>query len=291
MGHVMDPVAVALWCAIPLGVALLLDGAELVTARAQLREGGLYGYRVLATGNPILLSGPVARPLGALFRYPMVLALPVTQLMAGAVLVAAGIAGTPVAAGAAGIVGIPVLAGAAGVAALIALASRMLLYLRNQLGLDGSDQMMLVAATGVAVALLVPDEMAKTVVLVYVALQLLLSYAVAGLAKATSTTWRSGRAVPAILNTIGYGFPAVGAYLAARPKLGGLLSWATILFECSAPLLILFGTSGAIVIIVAGLMFHISIAVMMGLNIFPWSFGATYPALLLLASFIDRLWV
>jgi hypothetical protein len=34
----------------------------------------------------------------------------------------------------------------------------------------------------------------------------------------------------------------------------------------------------------------VSIALLMGLNVFPWSFAATYPALLLLAQTTDRLW-
>jgi hypothetical protein len=274
----MDPVTVALWCAIPLGGALLIDGLELAAARAQLREGGLYGYAVLATGRPVLLQGPLARPLGAVFRYPAVLTLPASQIAAGLVLLIAGAAHSPE------------LASVAGLAALVALASRMLLYLRNQLGLDGSDQMILVASTGVAVALLVHDRLAQTLALDYIALQLLLSYAVAGIAKAVSPKWRSGRAVPAILSTIGYGFPVVGSYLSARPLLGRVLCWATIIFECSAPLLILFGTPGALVVIAAGLGFHLSIALLMGLNIFPWSFAAAYPALLLLAQTTDRLW-
>jgi hypothetical protein len=274
----MDPTTVALWCAIPLGVALLLDGLELATARAQLREGGLYGYTVLATGRPVLLHGPLARPLGALFRYPAVLALPATQISAGLLLVVAGTTQARQ------------LTTAAGIAALVALGSRMLLYLRNQLGLDGSDQMILVGATGVAVALLLSDRLAQTIVLDYAALQLLLSYAVAGTAKAISPTWRSGRAVPAILCTIGYGFPTVGAYLTGRPRLGRLLCWSVIVFECAAPVLILFGTPGAIAIIVAGLGFHLGIALLMGLNVFPWSFAATYPALLLFAQTTDRLW-
>jgi hypothetical protein len=38
------------------------------------------------------------------------------------------------------------------------------------------------------------------------------------------------------------------------------------------------------------LLFHISAAVLMRLNLFPWIFGAAYPALLLLAHSINTLW-
>jgi hypothetical protein len=42
--------------------------------------------------------------------------------------------------------------------------------------------------------------------------------------------------------------------------------------------------------IVADLMFHASIAVLMGLNVFVWSFAAAYPALILLGHDSGSLW-
>jgi hypothetical protein len=256
----------------------MIDSLELIASRLQLAEGGLYGYAVLTTGRPVLLWGPLARPLGAIFRYPAVLVLPGAQLLFGGMLLVAAIAHDP---------GLVV---AAGVSAAAILALRMLLYLRNQLGLDGSDQMILVASSGVAAALLVPDHTAQRIALDYIALQLLLSYAVAGWAKAISPVWRSGRAIPGIMSTIGYGAPPVGKLLVGHPRVGRALCWVVILFECSAPVLILAGTPGALLIIAAGIGFHVSIAFLMGLNIFPWSFGAAYPALILLAQQIDTLW-
>jgi hypothetical protein len=268
----------ALWCAIPLAIAVAIDSLELIADRAQLRQGGLYSYAVLVTGHPALLRGPLAPLFGSAFRYPAVLALPIVQLAAAGVLVVAAVSRAPE------------LIAPAGLAALTILVARMALYLRNQLGLDGSDQMILVACTGIAAALLVPDPQAKALSLYYVAAQLLLSYAVAGIAKAISPTWRSGRAVPEITSTIGYGDPRLGAFLKERPSAGRLLCWSVIVFECSAGLLILAGTPGAIAVIAGGLAFHASIAALMGLNIFLWSFAAAYPALLFLAHDVDRLW-
>jgi hypothetical protein len=274
----MTPQSIALWCSLPLGVGVCVDSLELLADRVQVQEGGLYGYTVLATGRPFTLWGPFAPMFGAVFRYPAVLGLAFLQLCCATLLLLAGIARTPS------------LMVAAGVAAALILLARMLLYMRNQLGLDGSDQMMLVVCTGVAVALLVPDHGAQVVALDYMAAQLLLSYAVAGIAKAISPSWRSGRAIPGIMSTIGYGSPPVGAFLKRHQPLALAACWSVIVFECSAPLLILFGTPGALVIIAVGLGFHVSIALLMGLNNFLWSFGATYPALLLLAHSVDTLW-
>lgn len=274
----MNPQSIALWCSIPLAIGVGVDSLELVADRAQLREGGLYGYTVLATGRPFTLWGPFAPMFGAVFRYPAVLGLALTQLCCATLLLLAATVRAP------GLI-VP-----AGVAVALILFARMLLYLRNQLGLDGSDQMMLVVSTGVAVALLVPDYGAQVLALDYMAAQLLLSYAVAGVAKAISPSWRSGKAIPGIMSTIGYGSPPVGAFLKRNPMLARASCWSVIVFECSALFLILLGTPGALVIIVVGLGFHISIALLMGLNNFLWSFGATYPALLLLAHSVDTLW-
>src|SRR5436190_2347724 len=123
----MRPELVALWCAFPLAVAVALDSLELVADRRQLRTGGLFGFEVLVTGNRWLLSGPLAGPVGRLFRYPAVLALAVVQLTAAGVLIVAAI------------VHAPVLVAPAGIAVLMILLARILLYVRDEFGFDGSD--------------------------------------------------------------------------------------------------------------------------------------------------------
>jgi hypothetical protein len=210
--------------------------------------------------------------------YPAVLALPLVQLFAAGVLVVAATARAP------GLV-VP-----AGIAALSILAARMLLHVRLKFGLDGADQMILVACTAVAAALLLPDPAARELALYYLAAQLLLSYAAAGAAKAVSPTWRSGRAIPGITSMISYGSPRVGALLGRHSGCARVLCWSVIAFECAAPALILAGTPGAVAIIAGGLTFHIATAVVMGLNSFLWSFASAYPALLYVAHQLDRLW-
>jgi hypothetical protein len=275
----MEPESVALWCGVPLAVAVAQDSLEVIAERRHLRANGLFGLGVLVTGRPrTLLNGPLAAPLCRLFLYPAVLALPLAQLAAAAVLVTAAAARTPT------------LAALAGIAALVILAARMLLHLRNQFGIDGSNHMILVCSTVIAAVLLLPDRQAQSLALYYLAGQLLLCYAAAGGAKALSPVWRSGSAIPRVTSTITYGSPRVGALLSAHPPAGLILSWSVIAFECAAPLLILAGTPGAVAIIAGGLAFHISVAAIMGLNTFLWSFAAAYPALLYLAHQIDHLW-
>jgi hypothetical protein len=268
----------ALWCALIVSLGISLDTVELLAERRQLAEGGLFGYSVLMTGRRLLLRWPTAPVLGAIFRYPNVLVLSAVQLVGAATMFIAAI------------VHAPAVAAPAGIAAAVVLGARMLLYSRNQLGMDGSDQMMLVVCTGIAFCLLVPSHLADIIGVDYIAAQLLLSYAISGGAKAISPQWRSGRAISGVMNTIGYGVPALGTFLRRRPQLSRVLCWSVIAFECGSPFLVLFGTPGAEVIIAIGLSFHIAVAFLMGLNVFPWSFGATYPALLLLAHSINGVW-
>jgi len=156
----MSPQSIALWCAIPLAIGVAIDSLELVADRAQLQEGGLYGYAVLATGRPMTLWGPLAPLFGAVFRYPAVLGLAGAQMLGATCLLLAATVRTPA------------LIAPAGLACLLIMASRMLLYVRNQLGLDGADQMTLVVCTGLGVALLVPDHGAQVLAVDYIAAQL-----------------------------------------------------------------------------------------------------------------------
>jgi hypothetical protein len=274
----MNPHAVALWCSVPLATGVAIDSLEIIVDRAQLADGGLYAYSVLASARPLTSSGRFAPMFGLLFRYPAVLGLPAVQLLAATMLLTAAAARTPS------------LIVPAGIAVGMILGARLLLSLRNQLGFDGSDHMTLVVSTGVGTALLVQDRTAQILALDYVAAQLLLSYAVAGIAKAASPSWRSGDALPGILNTIGFGLPAVGAFLERHSVLARTACWSVLVFECSAAPLLLLGKPGALMIIAAGLCFHLATAVLMGLNHFLWSFGAAYPALLLLAHSTETLW-
>jgi hypothetical protein len=274
----MRPESVALWCALPLAVTVALDSLELIADRRELRPGGLFGFQVLVTGNRWLLGGPLAGPVGHLFRYPAVLGLALVQLTAAGVLAVAAT------------VHAEVLVAPAGVAVLTILVARILLYVRDEFGFDGSDQMVLVASTAIAAGLLLPDPQARAVALYYLAAQLLLGYAAAGSAKAVSPTWRAGRAIGEITSMIGYGTPRLGAFLKRHPATGRVLCWSVIVFECAAALLFLAGTPGAIAIIAGGVAFHVSIAAVMGLNNFVWSFASTYPALLYAAGHVDRLW-
>ncbi len=107
---------------ISIGVAI--QAAETLTSYRLYAPGGLYDWSVLATNNKWMLFGNVGRTLSVLFDYRAFMPLVAIQLCAAIVSVSG------------------LLPHLALLWISILLGVHMLLLLRNQYGLDGSDQMM-----------------------------------------------------------------------------------------------------------------------------------------------------
>jgi hypothetical protein len=163
-------------------------------------------------------------------------------------------------------------------ALVLLLGSFMLLRWRRRLAGDGAEQMaaLILIAAFLAVN---PSEsrLRLAAAVLFVAAQSVLSYTTAGVAKLMSSVWRSGRALPQILSTLGHGDPFAARILGSSRPLAVAACWAVILFETAFGPLAL-GTQWTLLAALGiGLLFHIGCAVFMGLNAFLWSFPATYP--------------
>jgi hypothetical protein len=139
----------------------------------------------------------------------------------------------------------------------------------------GADVMTFVVLTGLTVAKLGQNPLAIKFAFWWIALQLILSYFVAGVTKLRSKNWRDGTALIIFLNSTIY---------EDRPpqdkkSLGTFLSRCLILFEISFPLAMINSTCATIYIAI-GLSFHLANAYFLGLNRFFWAWLAAYPALL-----------
>lgn len=108
----------------------------------------------------------------------------------------------------------------------------------------------------------------------------------AGVAKLVSATWRSGKALPAILATYAHGHPWAASILAAHPRVGTLLAWGVMLFEVLFLFLLLGPYEVALATAMVGVGFHLGCAVLMGLNSFPWAFSATYICLFAVRAYL-----
>lgn len=146
----------------------------------------------------------------------------------------------------------------------------------------GSDLMAMVLLTALVAAHVgASSPVVVNLAIIYVAVQGVLSYFVAGVVKAVNPDWWRGDALAAFVAR-----PDFGAPVAVRRALGGPLgrvaSWAVIVFELAFPLAFT-GVPAAIVLVALALVFHLANVVVFGLNRFLLTWAATWPAIVYVA--------
>jgi hypothetical protein len=113
--------------------------------------------------------------------------------------------------------------------------------------------------------------------LAWIALQVWISYLIAGWVKIRNPEWRSGRILEAFASFDQYGVPEVFGRIAAQPVLRLILVWGTMLWELGFG--IVFWVPGtALPMLAIGAGFHLANFWMFGLNRFFWAWIAAYPA-------------
>ncbi len=118
----------------------------------------------------------------------------------------------------------------------------------------------------------------QNMALTVIACLCVLSYLVAGITKLFAPDWRSGLMLQDFLGSRVNGCRLLYHWLDQRPGWRVLISWSVILFETVSPFLILTGPLGAILFCFLAGLFHTGIAFTMGMNLFPLTWAATYPA-------------
>ncbi len=142
----------------------------------------------------------------------------------------------------------------------------------------GADKMAFLIVACLCVAHMAPAPVWRELALAYLAVQLLLSYAVSGWVKLRNPDWRSGQALCDVFAFSAY--PATTRYRALG-KHSGLMrfgSWAVISLEVAMPIAFLYAPALALALGLAAL-FHMANAILLGLNRFFWIWIAAYPAL------------
>jgi hypothetical protein len=249
-----------------IGFGILLSSLKHLAARRSLAGGGFNDWTVLRLRKPWTATGLISRWLERLFSYPAVLGVITLQALSSAVLAVDGVFW----------VTLSVL--------LILIWTQLLFRLRFPWGLDGADQITLIVLVGLFCFYLAPPGWLRTACLVFIAAEIVLCYFSAGLAKLFDSQWRSGAAIPMVVRSREFGIPRLSALLDRHAWLGWLLCWSTIVWEISAPIFVMLGPATCLAYIGMGLLFHLSVAVVMGFSDFVWGFTATYPALLFLST-------
>ena len=248
-----------------VGVAGVISSAEHLHSISLFREDGILSWRVLQTAfisKKPLLGEPLKQTV---FHWKGVRLVLTIRLLLSVLLPVISDRGT-----------------AASLVLVGLLLSQLFISYRAVFGSDGSDQMFTILCAGlIPFYLFSINHQMPAAGFYFIALQSVLSYFTAGVAKAISPAWHSGEALPAIVNTATYGHRGFADVLEKRIVVSSLLCWAVIVFECLFPLVLIAPKWLLIAFLAIGVSFHIGNAAVMGLNVFLWSFLGTYPAIIL----------
>ncbi len=143
----------------------------------------------------------------------------------------------------------------------------------------GSDRMGLLLLCGLALVHILPALQWQEYVLGYVALQVVLSYFMAGWVKIVNQDWRNGRALQNVFLFSAYPVSENLRSLAQRPQLLRVMAWAVMGFEVLFPLS-LYSQQTLIAALVIAAIFHGANACLFGLNRFFWVWIAAYPSVI-----------
>lgn len=250
-------------CARLAAFSILISSLELLFNRQILRDDGLLSWSVARLRDQALAAGRGAPFWNAVSAYPNIVAI-----NAATALIAASVA-----------VG-PRTWSISPIPALALYGAAFIGNVRTHYGHDGADQLAGFMVLSIGISGLVPTTLSRIACISFFAFQACLAYGTAGWTKLPLRGWRDGTYLAAILSTRVYGTPPLGRFLASHRPFARAATLAVLAWECTIPLALVLPAPFAYAMLTAGLLFHVTNAVVMGLNTFVWSFVATYPAVL-----------
>ena len=176
--------------------------------------------------------------------------------------------------------------------AVLLLISYAYLFYRLPYSLDGADQMVYFAVITFLVMSLgtIFSEAFIYLGAIVLSLHVGICYLTSGLAKLSSRSWRSGKALVGIMNSGEFGNRLFSQMLDKKPRLTALCSWGIISGHIFSGITILFlGGTTVILALTISFCFHLSVALFMRLNGFIFAFIATYPSVLFTSHFSSKL--
>ena len=242
-------------------IGIMLDSAEMLISRGVYAPNGMFTWQ----NNRLDYAEVLRRPLDGLFeRFPFVYLVFVQLVCAIAAVIPGNNYSTIF------------------IAAIILI--RVLSIIRNgHQGREGADHLLLILLSCSVLYSLAPGLLVKRAILWFIAGETILAYVTSGVIKTLSPQWRRGVAIRNILSTKLFGNVLFERALGRHQWLGVAMCWTVILFELSAPLMVLTSYRACLVFVSCGVLFHLGIAITQGLNLFVWVFFATYSSLLITA--------
>jgi hypothetical protein len=245
-------------------IATLIGATEWLYLHRQFRSSGLYAWEVQQIG-----LGQKADRCDLLFRYPNVLALPAAQFLAS-------LPATPPA--------------AVGLCCGLIAACYWLMSYRGLDGFYGADAMAKVVMLAGAVSLPIGSDLAARSALVFISVQLVIAYSTPGWFRLFDREWHSGRKLLGVMRTEMFGRKAVWMLLNRNRRLSGMIASMIALWEACFLLYIFLPYELLLIALTAGILFHVTNAFVMGLNLFPWTFVGSYPAIIYTSQMLRTLY-
>jgi hypothetical protein len=245
------------WTERALALAVFLQTVELLQCRAAFADTGIWSWALLRREHDAL-PAPLRWLFAVVLPYRTFIALLVLELVF-AVLLGLGVSG----------------------ATMFLLFAQVAVCVRFRGTFNGgSDYLTVLISMALSVRWLCGSTpLASKAALAYIAVQVTLSYFIAGVAKLKEAAWRNGAALRAFVTSEGYGAPHFVRRLLDGQRRCLLLSWAVLGFECGFPLAWL-GPRACLPLLAMGFAFHLGNSLVFGLNRFLFAWSAAYPALL-----------
>jgi hypothetical protein len=160
-------------------------------------------------------------------------------------------------------------------------------YRQRKTGKDGSDQLRILTLLSYSLCFLLDDENRQLVSIYFTGMQIVIGYTTSGTVKLLSKYWRKGDVLSGVLSTYSYGVPRVSIFLKNNPLVEKTVSHSAIMIMLAVPITFLLPYQAPLLIVLGlALCFHISTAILMGLNDFLYTFPVGYPGVILLHSLI-----
>ena len=152
----------------------------------------------------------------------------------------------------------------------------------------GADYMTAVVLLGAFIASCFPEsENVQLASFAYISVQVVLSYFLAGIAKAKQQKWRDGRAITEFALHSYYAVDPRTKRLAKKPFYANFAAKMILIFECTFPLALL-DPRICLVYICIGFFFHLENYFILGLNRFLFAWLAAYPALYYVSKVLNE---
>ncbi len=165
----------------------------------------------------------------------------------------------------------------------------VLLTWRNIGSNNGADQMSNIILIAISISSIgPPGSLIRIFSLSFIASQSELSYLTSGFLTLLEKDWRNGDSLRNILSTGTFGNRALKHFLDTYSKSYKIGSVAVIGGEILLGCAILVSPTGCLILLGLGLLFHLFVAFVMGLNTFFWTFSATYPAIYYLSLILHK---